>query len=121
MYALTVHQPFADQLVTGVKDVENRVWATRHRGLVVIHAGTSQAQGPDPQLPRGAIVGHVEIVDVVRNHPSRWAEDGYWHWVTANAVAYATPILTRGRQKLWTLPTNVELACKQEAASSARA
>ena len=42
--ALTVHQPWADLIVSGVKDVENRTWpvpsATLH-GRVWIHAGQS--------------------------------------------------------------------------------
>src|SRR5688500_13358768 len=38
MKALSLRQPWGDLLVHGVKDVENRRWSTRHRGLLVIHA-----------------------------------------------------------------------------------
>jgi hypothetical protein len=36
--ALCVRQPWADLIVAGVKDVENRTWSTRHRGPLVIVA-----------------------------------------------------------------------------------
>ena len=36
--ALSVWQPWAYLLVTGVKDVENRTWRTNHRSRLWIHA-----------------------------------------------------------------------------------
>lgn len=38
MKALTVKQPWASLIMSGEKDVENRSWATRHRGLIAIHS-----------------------------------------------------------------------------------
>lgn len=40
MKALTIHQPWAQLLVTGCKVYEYRSWDTRYRGLVAIHAAT---------------------------------------------------------------------------------
>lgn len=45
----------------------------------------------------GALIGEVDIVDCVRDHPSPWAEPGFWHFVLANPVAYETPIPYRGQ------------------------
>ena len=36
--ALSVRQPWAWAIVKGFKDVENRTWSTKYRGLVYIHA-----------------------------------------------------------------------------------
>lgn len=67
----------------------------------------------DPKLPLSAIIGEVDIVDCVINHPSIWAEKtetsaGYpikhiiYNWVLANAVIYDEPILNvKGKLSLW--------------------
>lgn len=39
MRALTVQEPWASAIIYGPKDVENRPWATAHRGTLWIHAG----------------------------------------------------------------------------------
>ena len=39
MKALSVRQPWAELIVAGLKDVENRTWRTDYRGPVLIHAG----------------------------------------------------------------------------------
>jgi hypothetical protein len=80
-----------------LKDIENRTWRTNFRGRVLIHAAekpwTWQAfvkylfenipsiyeLFPEKRswlesLTMGAIIGSVEIVDCVINHPSIWAE-----------------------------------------------
>lgn len=88
MKALTVRQPWAWLIVNGYKPVENRTWATTYRGPVLIHAAASLA---DPQslmdcyalcetlgieLPDevdcGGIVGQVQLIDCVKEHPSPW-------------------------------------------------
>jgi hypothetical protein len=95
MKAITVKQPWASLIVEGIKDIENRTWKTNFRGRVLIHAGRSilrpqECNFTDVQwdsirgdmrydilhsdLPSGAIIGSVEIVDCVINHTSIWAE-----------------------------------------------
>ena len=39
--ALSVRQPWAWLIVNGVKDIENRLWRTHHRGPSLIHASLS--------------------------------------------------------------------------------
>ena len=94
--ALSVQQPWAWAIVTaGIgKDIENRDWSDRNpglrfRGRCAIHAGVGMTRDdyedaayfmaglgvtcpPALDLPRGGIVGSVEVVDVVTSHPSRW-------------------------------------------------
>lgn len=87
MKALSIRQPWAWLIVNGYKDIENRDWATRFRGHVLIHAGkTIDREGyedigdyyPDVPLPpietleRGGIVGQCEIIDCVPRSESKW-------------------------------------------------
>jgi hypothetical protein len=113
--ALSVWQPWAHLLaVLGLKDVENRRWRTTYRGRLWIHASQRLdeevyrallAEGVDlppmDELPRGALVGAVELVDCVRDSRSRWAEPGCWHWQIGRAWALPEPIPMRGRQGLF--------------------
>jgi hypothetical protein len=45
MKALSVRQPWARAIVTGLKPIENRTWQTNYRGPLLIHAG--QRDDPD--------------------------------------------------------------------------
>ena len=100
--------------MAGLKNIENRRWITTHRGPLWVHAGkatdhTDQATSarqelPDGHLPAGAILGWVTVVDVVPDHPSRWAEHGYYHWVLSDPVALPEPVPWRGAQGLWNFP-----------------
>lgn len=92
MKALSIRQPWAWYILFAGKDIENRDWRTKFRGRVLIHAAKamthhewSQAQDPlfhgdgphvysppREELPRGGIVGSVEIVDCVDQCDSRW-------------------------------------------------
>ena len=93
MKAISIRQPWAWLIVQGYKDVENRTWATKHRGPILIHAGKTLdpyfdeirqdvlAQGvefPDAKhIERGDIVGQVNIVDCVTESSSEWFDGPY--------------------------------------------
>lgn len=117
---LTVKQPWATALISGGKDVENRSWATNYRGWVLIHAGKSiDASVParyglgDAQaamaLPRGCVIGAVNITAVIRTWRSRWAEPGCWHWYheSESAIELADPVPWRGIQGLKRAPVEL--------------
>ena len=38
---LTIRQPWAWAIIYGGKDVENRSWLTKHRGPLLVHAGSA--------------------------------------------------------------------------------
>lgn len=109
MKALSVKQPWAWAILFAGKDVENRVWRTHYRGPLVIHAS---AQRADAELPRGvrppanedapvsAILGVVDLVDVVEESSSRWFV-GPFGWVLENPRRLAKPIPCAGALKLW--------------------
>ena len=145
MKALTIKQPYASLIVEGIKDIENRTWKTNYRGRILIHAGKDNLiknlrYGDDitclnnkqleyitnnkhndiinKELITGAIIGSVEIVDCVINHPSIWAEKGesiyigeYGHnenykpiynWVLANPILFDEPITNvKGKLGFW--------------------
>lgn len=92
--ALSIRQPWAWLILNAGKDIENRTWATKVRGRVLIHAakGMTRAEHDNamnwivtnPRIPlnfsepafsdlqRGGIVGEVDIVDCVTTSSSPW-------------------------------------------------
>jgi len=125
MKALTVKQPWAHWIVSGQKNVENRSRRTHYRGELLIHAGTawdhtSQARQIELELalgltrpssddvPYGAIIGSVQVVNCIRDSWSPWAAPGRWHWLLRNPVVFSTPIPCRGMLGLWNVPTELE-------------
>lgn len=136
MKALSIKQPWSSLIAHGIKDIENRTWKTNFRGRVFIHASSvakgclsllNKEQVNDVRsksslefnLPTSAIIGEVDIVDCVINHPSIWAEKSQgiwvgstfvhkeehrvtWNWVLANAKLYDKPILNvKGKLSFW--------------------
>jgi hypothetical protein len=94
-FALSVRQPWAWAwaIIHAGKDIENRDWrpsnpGLRFRGRVAIHASKGMTRAefadardfmrslgvrfPTHEIVRGAIIGSVEIVDVVRESDSPW-------------------------------------------------
>lgn len=101
--ALSVRQPWAYAILHLGKNVENRPWRTHYRGRILIQTSLKIERDEarklklDPDdLPTGAIVGSVEIVDCIRNSKSKWAIRGQWHWLLKNPRVLAKPILLKG-------------------------
>lgn len=138
MKAITIKQPWASLIVHGIKDIENRTWKTNFRGRILIHAGSKKDTSPKPLLTEkqydlaggvsgygrhifgdmGAIIGSVEIVDCVQNHPSVWAEKGVWNWVLVNPVLFDKPITeVKGCLGLWNYNDKINV-CKYRDISS---
>lgn len=143
MKTLSIKQPWTELIFLGIKPVENRTWYTAHRGKILVHASGASftsllssclnmervqeisrlcpgISNYVSDLQHSAIIGEVEIVDCVQNHPSIWADhfeikkrkqkDGsiipvevpVWNWVLANPVRYKEPILNvKGALSLW--------------------
>ncbi|MEV0236794.1 ASCH domain-containing protein [Nonomuraea sp. NPDC050786] len=127
MKAVTVWHPWAWAITANLKPVENRGWATRHRGEIAIHAGkpwdeigaadpriiaaAGQLAGPvlpDERFVFGAIVAVADLVNVVQDSSSPWAEPGQVHWLLANIRPLAEPVPCRGWQNIWDVPPDVE-------------
>lgn len=49
-----------------------------------------------------AIIGQVDLVDIIRDSESPWAEPGQYHWVFGNPIIYDNPITeVKGRLRLF--------------------
>jgi hypothetical protein len=96
-FAISIRQPWAWLIVHGSKDIENRSWPTKFRGRVLVHAAKGMSTReynaacesaydsrgfmfwipPASSLPRGGIVGEVEIVGCVDRSSSEWFMGGF--------------------------------------------
>jgi len=97
--ALSVRQPWAWLTVSGFKDIENRSWHIRCPRTLLVHAGLNHTDFnneeadrigrrhgiriPD-EMPIGAVIGVVDVLDCVERHSSKWFEPGGFGWVLAN-------------------------------------
>jgi hypothetical protein len=99
--ALSIRQPWASLILLAGKDIENRTWETRVRGPLLIHAakGMTRREYLDAMdfadangscrighlldsfepgnLPRGGIIGSVNLVDCVYQSDSPWFQGPY--------------------------------------------
>ena len=137
MKAISIKQPWASLIVHGIKDIENRTWRTNYWGRVLIHAagchgrkfsvdltdaqakvafGVIAKETMFGNMPFGSIIGSVEIVDCVQNHPSIWAKQGVWNWVLANPILYEEAIENvKGKLSFWDYPgiNEVKIECPE--------
>lgn len=87
MRALSIKQPWAWLIVNGFKDIENRTWATKVTGEILIHAGkkpdtlsSDEKQAIENKIGRalptefelGGIVGKARIKTCVTWSSSFW-------------------------------------------------
>lgn len=133
MKAITIHQPYASLIMAGVKRYETRSRNTRIRGRIAIHAGSKDPyqvlkELPDDvrekiigiqkasginQLPMGAIIGTVELVNVVPVE-NLWGKTtpeeiylgdftrGRYAYVLREPDIFDEPIPAKGAQGWWT-------------------
>lgn len=120
--ALTIKQPWASLIMNGIKNVENRSWITEYRGPMFIHAGMKWDSSPWPDdpsittlgdeelmtltednllIPRGMILGTVDLVMIIDDSMSPWARKGDHHWLISNPRRFAAPVPWRGQMGLW--------------------
>ena len=115
MKAITVRQPWAWAIATGLKSVENRTWRARYRGPLVIHAGKARCPAglvlpdgtavQDAALVYRAAVAVADLVDCVpiEAAPPGPFTSGPWCWLLAN-VRVIEPVYLPGKQLLWDVP-----------------
>ena len=98
--ALSIRQPLIELILTGKKTWEFRSRTTHIRERVYLYASKALAQveGFDPMkaaaLPRGVIVGSVEIIDVLPDEDGDL--DGQWGWELARPRRYRVPLQPQG-------------------------
>ena len=129
MKTLSLKNPWGHLICWGIKDIENRTWSTDYRGKILIHCSSSwdnrsrelsrlftfKQYNAIPEeimkymfdqteriMPTSAIIGQCEIVDIVRDSRSIWAEPDMYHWVIKNTILFESPILeVKGKLRLW--------------------
>lgn len=118
MKAISIKQPWAHLIIAGLKPIENRTWTTRYRGPLLIHASRrmcveveaiEQAFGvaiDRKQLHFGALIGVVDLIDVVKESASPWFE-GPFGWVMKNARPIR-PVPWRGQLSLFDVARKLE-------------
>lgn len=125
LIAISVRQPWAWAIIHAGKNIENRSHDgvfRRHRGALAIHAAQGmtgeeyraaaqfifERAGAWPPmrsvLHYGAIVGLVDLVDVVAESDSPWFV-GPYGLVLANPRPLAVPVSCKGQLGLWPVPT----------------
>ena len=123
--ALSLKQPWASLVCTGIKDIENRTWQTDYRGRLYIVASSSydnspisvecqriiaqkQSEGVLPDLnslPQSAVIGYVDLEGCTGEKiDSIWSggtlRAGNINWVLKNAHIFKQPLLPGFKAKL---------------------
>jgi len=128
MKAISIRQPWAELILQGRKSIELRTWETKIRGRIAIHAGKKVKQaaceqyGLDPAiLPRGALVGYVDIAEVIQFDEQTWEELRNEHlaaggfpgdlvgWRLANPERLPEPVPMRGRMGFFNVPDDLSV------------
>lgn len=131
MKVLSVQQPWATMICSGIKDVENRTWKPKENpGRILIHASKKFSMnmlggmplewastinndilfGNLPQaneFPYGAIIGYVTLDRIETESDSLWAspEESQYKWVLKDAYMFDKPIEgVKGKLHLFDYP-----------------
>lgn len=136
MRAISLWQPWASLWCSEAKIHETRHWSTKHRGWLLVHAAKRRMDdiqgiglgdildsvfGPHwgLELPRGAIIGKVYIVDCVpvSSMPADHAETDDYHcgdfsqgrfaWLRDAFHLFSEPIPYLGRQGFFAVPDSI--------------
>jgi hypothetical protein len=104
--ALSIRQPYAEQIMRGSKRVEYRTQPTKVRGRVYIYASLTpgderefeRMKARPGDFPVGVLVGTVELVDCT-------GQPGDYEWHLHHPVRLPEPIRpTRHPQPAWFFP-----------------
>jgi hypothetical protein len=123
MKAISIRPPWAWAIIYAGKDVENRTWKTKTRGLVAIHASKNMnrtyyesasaeisklSRGASPPsyeaMVTGAIIGIVEVVACEERSKSKWHHRNSYGFVLKNPRILRKPIHCNGALGFWEVP-----------------
>jgi len=124
-HAISLVQPWAWLIASGVKRIENRTWPTKYRGPLYIHASKKQSKPdyeiawalyehcrrrsgrildllpPFHSLTRGAIIATANLTDCVTEHESMWFFGPYGF--VLDDVIPIKPFFRNGALGIWRL------------------
>ncbi|MEI8372183.1 MAG: SNF2-related protein [Planctomycetota bacterium] len=85
LIGLSVRQPSAEEILTGEKTIEYRSIPAKIRGRIYVYASRYDGDGNGDDLPRGFVVGTVEIVDCI-------GSGDQFEWILANPQRLPKPL-----------------------------
>ena len=125
---LSLVQPWATFIVTGLKHYETRSWATPYRGLILIHASKKTDRrylarvdvsrlaldAGISSFPNGVLLGSAEVTgcvaseemaDLVTEQERLVGDftDGRFAWSLRNATQWTEPVPCLGSLGIWTV------------------
>lgn len=121
MTAMSLVQPWAELVIAGKKNVENRNWKTQKRGFIAIHASRKKEKArfslcidlhkivvQPEEVDYGAVIGFGEIVDMIDDETvtrkfNKWFEEGQHGFVIANIIRLDEPVEIKGAMGFWQL------------------
>ncbi len=127
MKAINLDQPWAELILSGRKTIELRTRRTSHRGRLGIRATKPVLEDVSrsynlkaDELETGAILGTVEVVEVIQLDEDNWrvlrdkhlvetAAPGRWRygWRLTNPFRLVKPIPYRGMPGMFDLPDEI--------------
>lgn len=121
MKALSIREPYASLILSGVKKIETRSWKTNYRGELYIHASLGKSS-PSPEVMKlvlytnpGYILCKAMLVDCIymtneyveqmeKDNPTEYLcgdyQEGRYAWVLDD-VEPVQPILVKGHLGIW--------------------
>lgn len=127
MKTLSIRQPWASLICSGMKDIENRTWKPAQVPCrILIHASSTKVPKSWPQkfgpffygklsnaidfgwippveeMPTSAIIGYVDVVGITTESDSLWADEECQQWILENPHLFDEPILdVKGKLNLF--------------------
>jgi hypothetical protein len=118
--AISIRQPWAELILSGRKTIELRSWDTEYRGLLWLHTGKHFDTALDDRfelknLPRGAFVGQVELLNISPVDRERWDrwrpshldsgryQPGMFAWMLVTPERLSRPVPAPGHLKLFSI------------------
>lgn len=121
MKVLSIREPYASLILSGVKKIETRSWKTNYRGELYIHASLGKSS-PSPEVMKlvlytnpGYILCKAKLVDCIymtneyveqmkKDNPTEYLcgdyQEGRYAWVLDD-VELVEPILVKGHLGIW--------------------
>jgi hypothetical protein len=120
--AISIKNPWADLIVKGIKDIENRSWRTSYDGPIFIHISKAIdinayniLSKTHPTLieskeyynnQNGKIIGSFFIKNF-NNSTSEWADKNSLHWNLENVLKFDNYFQVKGSLSIWTIPFEI--------------
>ncbi len=125
MYAISIEQSQAAEILARLRPWPCRFWQTDHRGLLLIHARTRKltkgVSMSDQDSGGNALVGVVELIDCITSaHSDDDPDEVEYHWLLANPRTFVQPLPYAGRLGLFLVSEKVVAAALQQMGASRR-